>query len=396
MKNNYWRAHRALSGLGMAALLAFTLTACGGGGGGGNGSSGGATGTGTPSSGTTTSSNGAALLAAYTPPADIAADVVAISTVPAFTVGNSGIQSACSGSTVGTSVVNSTDVIVYSANGASVKAQELAADLAEQAIASVRTYFNQPSSTVGFDGTNKVQICVDTQLGVSESNGTAITGQTALNVSQEMSADSRNFDARFPNATNYDGLLGLYRHEMTHAYNYAAVEPFGNGLEVFYLEGTAQIVDQEPVPDKATVLGYVNSMDLLSLSNNDSNLAVLPAYEVIMDYLIDGTPGALNNGQASLQTLLSTFKANALASCAQAIPNGLGPTAAQLVGMPSGEYNVCSSAPGTVDTRIQAAFDAAFNSTFKDSNGAPLLLHTADGANSLEATLYQRLDGFLN
>lgn len=390
--------HRGVAAFGLT-LLALALAGCGGGGGGGSSSSTGTNGAGGNGS-TSTSSNGAALLAAYTPPAAIMGDVVPLASVATFTVGNSAIQSACSGSTVGASVVNAPDVVVFSANGASIKAQELAADLAEQAIANVRTYFGQAASTVGFDGTNKIQICVDTQLGVSESNGTSITGQTALNVSQEMSADSPNFDSRYPGASSYTSPVGtsyfdLFRHEMTHAFNNAAVEPFGNGLEVWYLEGTASLVAQLPIPDKATVLGYVNSMDLLSLTNNDSNLTVLPAYAETINYLVESAPGALNNGQASLQTLLSTFKADALAVCAQPIPQGLGPTAAELVGMPSGDYNVCNSAPGTVDTRIQAAFDQAFNSVMKDSNGAPLLLHTADGANSLEATLYQRLNGFL-
>ncbi|MFM0594016.1 hypothetical protein [Paraburkholderia dilworthii] len=379
--------------LAATAALSLFLTACGGGGGGSSSPSS-STGGGTS---TPTASNGAALLAAYTPPADIVTDVAPISAVAAFTTGDSAIVSNCSNPAVtSTTVVNAPDVVVFS-SGASLKAQELAADLAEQAIASVRTYFNQPASTVGFDGTNKIQICVDTAMGVGQSNGTAITGQTALNVSQEMSADSANFNARFPGATNYDGLLGLYRHEMTHAYNFAAVEPFGNGLETFYLEGTAQIVDQEPVPDKATILGFVSSADLLAQANNDSNLTVLPAYVPIINYLTSNAAGALNNGQASLTTLLSTFKANALAACAQPQPGGLVPPPSQLVGMPAGEYNVCAGTPGTVDTRVQAAFDQAFNSTFKDSNGAPLLLHTADDptGNSLEQTLYQRLNGFL-
>ncbi|OLL33542.1 hypothetical protein BTH42_00670 [Burkholderia sp. SRS-W-2-2016] len=380
--------------LAAAAAVSLALAACGGGGGGG--SSGGGTGTDT---GTTTSStNGAALLAAYNPPADIAADVVTNYTGPAYNVGNSGIASNCSNPAVtSTTVVTTTNLAVFSANGASLKAQELAADLAEQAIVSVRTYFNQPASPVGFDGTSKIQLCVDTAMGAPQANGTAITGQTALNVSQVMSADSPNFDQRFAGATSYAPYLGLFRHEMSHAYNYAAVEPFGNGLEIFYLEGTAQNVAQEPLPDKATLLGYVNSMDLLSLTNNDSNLTVLPAYEAIMNYLVRSTAGALNNGQASLQTLLATFKAKALATCAQPIPVGLIPTAGQTAGMPAGDYNLCFSQPGTVDTREQAAFDAAFNSTFKDSNGAPLLLHTADdpSGNSLEQTLYQRLNGFL-
>ncbi|WP_244113934.1 hypothetical protein [Burkholderia gladioli] len=383
-------SNAVLKTLAAAAALSLVLAACGGGG----GSSGGGstnTGTGTTATGT---SNAQSLLAAYVVPDTIAADVVPLASVPAFTVGNSGIQSACAGSTVGASVVSTQDVVVFSGNGASLKAQELAADLAEQAIASVRTYFGQ-SATVGFDGTNKVQICVDTQLGVGQSNGTAITGQTALNVSQEMSADSPNFDARFPNAANYDGLLGLYRHEMTHAYNYAAAEPFGNGIEFFYLEGTAQNVAQEPLPDKATLLGYVTSTDLLSPTNNDSNLTVLPAYEAIINYLTSNAPGALNNGQASLQTLLSTFKADAMAVCAQPIPSGIIPAPAETVGVPAGDLNVCYSPPGSVDTRVRAAFDQAFNSTMKDSNGGPLLLHTADGANSLEATLYQRLNGYL-
>lgn len=385
--------HRGVAAFGLT-LLALAIAGCGSGGGGGNTSSS----TGTNGS-TGTSSNGTSLLANYVIPDAIAADVVTNYSGPAFTTNNSAVQARCANtSVVSSTVIVTPNTLVFSA-GASLKAQELAADLAEQAIASVRSYFNQPSSTVGFDGINKVQICVDPMLGASGSGNTSITGQTGLNVSQIMSADSPNFDARYANAPTYATPVGtsyfdLFRHEMTHAYNYAQVEPFV-GLEPWYLEGTASIVSQLLVPSKATILGFVNSTDLLSPTNDDSNLTVLPAYASIIDYLTSSAPGGLNNGQASLQTLLTTFKANAIAVCGQPIQSGVTPAAPQTLGMPAGTYNACAGANGTIDPRLETAFDQAFNSTFKDTNGAPLLLHTNDGSNSLEATLYQRLNGFL-
>lgn len=385
---------RAVAALSVTTLT-IALAACGGGGGGSSSS---------PTNGGSTSttppvSNGAALLAAYVVPDSIAADVVTNYSGPAFTNNNSAVQARCSNaSVVSSTVIVTPNTLVFSA-GASLKAQELAADLAEQAITSVRTYFNQPASTVGFDGVNRVQICVDPTLGASGSGNTSITGQTGLNVSQIVSADSPNWDQRYPNAPSYTSPVGtsyfdLYRHEMTHAYNYAQVEPFV-GLEPWYLEGTASIVSQLPVPPKATILGFVASTDLLSPTNDDSNLTVLPAYESIISYLVSSSPGGLNNGQASLQTLLTTFKSNALAACGQPIPSGTIPPAFQTLGMPAGTYNVCASANGAIDPRLETAFDASFNSTFKDAGGGPLLLHTADGNDSLEASLAARLTAFL-
>ncbi|MCA8183361.1 hypothetical protein [Burkholderia vietnamiensis] len=112
-------------------LLALTLVGCGGGGGGSGSSSTGAT--------STTTTNGAALLAAYTPPASIVADVQANYTGPAFSTYNSGLSSNCANaSKVSSTVIVTPNAVVFSA-GASLKAQELAADLLEQAIPQIRT-----------------------------------------------------------------------------------------------------------------------------------------------------------------------------------------------------------------------------------------------------------------
>lgn len=382
--------------LAVAAVVSLALSACGGGGGGGGSSS--------NTGSTTPTSNGAALLASYTVPADIAAAVVTNYTGPAFSVGNSGMQSACSGSTVSKTVVNAPDVVVFSANGASLKAQEVAAAMLEQAVPQIRTALGLSTSGTAFDGTNKVQLCVDTALGKSlAETGTSITGQTDLGspgpVMQIMSADSPNFDARYPGATSYTSPVGLsyetlFVHEGTHAALFALSEPFG-GMEPFFQEGTAQIVAQQAMGTKANVLTIVQGTDILSTSNLNTNLNVYPAYEATMSYLTSSAAGGLGYGLTNLKTFIAAYKADAMAVCAQPIPNGLYPTPAELQGMPAGDYNVCMGGAGTIDARVQAAFDTAFNNTFKDTNNAPLLLHTADGANSLEATLYQRLNGFL-
>lgn len=392
-----------LKTLAAAAAVSLALAACGGGGGGGGGSSGSGTGTGTTSPSTPTASN-VALLAAYNPPADIAAAVVTNYAGPSFAsyVGNSGFQSNCdAAATTSTTVVVAPDVIVFSANGASLKAQQLAADQFEhQALPTVRTALGLPASGTAFDGKNKVVLCVDTALGqgIGET-GTAITGQTALGLNgpmmQLMSADSPNFAQRFPSATSLDVLVPLTTHESTHAALYSLMEPFGGG-EIWWQEGMAQTVAGQSIGTKASVLATVQAGDVLAASNPNTDLNAYGAYEATVQYLTSTAPGGLGFGLQNMKTFVSTYVANATALCAQPIPNGIIPPAGQTSGMPAGQYNVCApSVPGMIDTRLQTAFDAAFNATFKDSNGSPLLLHTADGANSLEATLYQRLNGFL-
>ncbi|WP_240201827.1 hypothetical protein [Burkholderia sp. LMG 13014] len=391
----------SLKTLAAAAAVSLALAACGGGGGGG-GSSGGSTGTGT---GTTTSTNGAALLAAYNPPADIAGDVVTNYTGPAYNVGSSGIVSSCSSAAlVSTTVVDAPDVVVFAANGASVKAQELAADLFEnKAVPTVRAALGLPATGVAFDGTNKVQLCVDTALGTSlGETGTAVTGQTGLGapgpVMQVMSADSPNFDARFAGATSLDAMAPLFIHESTHAALYSMTEPFG-GTEVWFQEGTATTVAGQSIGTKASVLATVQASDLLTANNSNADLNAYGGYEATVQYLTSTAPGGLGFGLTGLKTFLATYKAAATALCVQPIPAGLIPPASQTAGMlPAGKYNVCASqAPGTIDTRLETAFDQAFSATFKDSNGSPLYLHTADdpSGNSLEQTLYQRLNSFL-
>ncbi|WP_205193174.1 hypothetical protein [Burkholderia sp. Ax-1724] len=384
-----------------AAAVSFALAACGGGGGGG-GSSGSGSGSGTGTGTTTTStSNGQALLAAYTPPSDIAGDVVTNYSGPSFNsyVGTSGLQSACSGSTVSTTVVDAPDVIVFSA-GASVKAQELAADQFEnQALPTVRTALALPATGTAFDGQNKVVVCVDKALGqgIGET-GTAITGQTVLGlpgpVMQLMSADSPNFDTRYPGATSLDVLVPLTTHESTHAALYSLMEPFGGG-EIWFQEGTAQTVAGQSIGTKTSVLATVQAGDVLAASNPNTDLNAYGAYEATLQYLTSSAPGGLGYGLTNLKNFVATYRADAMALCAQPIPSGTIPPATQTTGMPTGQYNACVGGAGSISPQLETAFDTAFNATFKDANGSPLLLHTADGANSLEATLYQRLDGFL-
>ncbi|MCI1041808.1 hypothetical protein HWE05_01095 [Caballeronia zhejiangensis] len=348
------------------------------------------------------------MLAQYTVPADIAAAVVANYSGPAFSVGNSPMQSNCSNASVtSTTVVSAPDVVVFSANGASLKAQEVAADLFEQAVPQIRTALGLPASGVAF-GANKIQLCVDTALGQSAGEtGGSVTGQTAQGpagvIMQVMSPDSSNFDARYPGATSYtDGTPGLryfdlFRHEGTHAALYSLASPFG-GMEAWFQEGMATTVSQLPMGSKASVLAAVQATDLLPANGTAAGDmgTSYPAYEATIGLLTSSAPGGLGYGLTNIPAFVAAYKAKAMAACAQPIPNGIIPPAGQTFAMPAGEYNVCApNAPGAQDGRLAVAFDTAFNSTFKDSNGSPLLLHTADGANSLEATLYQRLSAFL-
>ncbi|MGU7813643.1 hypothetical protein [Burkholderia sp. AW49-1] len=381
------------------ATASLILAACSGG-----GSSGSSTGT---SSSTPTASNGATLLAQYVVPASIAGSVVTNYSGPAFNVGNSGMQSNCSNASVtSTTVVDAPDVVVFSANGASVKAQEVAADLFEQAVPQIRAALGLSASGVAFDGTNKVQLCVDQNLGQGTSEvGSSITGQTAQGpagvVMQLMAPSSPNFDARYPGATSYtDGTVGLryidlFRHEGTHAALYSLAEPFG-GMDSWFQEGMATTVSQLPMGSKASILAAAQASDLLTANGSGNDMGTsYPVYEATIDYLTSSSPGGLGYGLTNMPAFVAAYKAKAMAACAQPIPNGLIPTAGQAYGMPAGEYNVCApSVPGMIDTRLVAAFDQAFDATFT-SNGSPLLLHTADGANSLEATLSQRLSAFL-
>lgn len=379
--------------VGAAVATSLNLAACGGGGASGAG-------TGTP-----TASNGAALLAQYVVPASIAGSVVTNYT-GTFNVGNSGMQSNCSNAAVtSTTVVDAPDVVVYAANGASLKAQEVAADLFEQAVPQIRAALGLSGSGTAFDGTTKISLCVDTALGQGASEvGSSVTGQTAQGpagvVMQVMSPDSSNFGARYPAATSYTGgttglrYFDLFRHEGTHAALYSLAEPFG-GMDTWFQEGMATTVAQLPMGSKASILAAAQASDLLTANGSGNDMGTsYPVYEATIDYLTS-SPGGLGYGLTNMPAFVAAYKAKAMAACVQPIPNGLIPTAGQAYGMPAGEYNVCApSVPGMIDTRLVAAFDQAFNATFT-SNGAPLLLHTADGSNSLEATLPQRLAAFL-
>jgi len=392
--------HRGTTAAGLT-LLALALAGCGGGGG-GNGSSTSSTTTGTGS--TTTSSNGTALLAAYTPPADIVADVQTNYTGPAFSTFNSGLASNCENpSKVSSTVIVTPNAVVFSA-GASLKAQELAADLLEQAIPQIRTALGLPSTGVAFDGQNKISLCVDPTMGQSASEvGTSVVGQTGTGVGpvmQVMAADSPSFDQRYPGATSYTAPVGqsyadLFVHESTHAAIYSLTEPF-QGVPTFFQEGMATTISHLPLASKADILAAVQASDLLSPSNPNTDLgAAYSAYEATIQYLTSSASGGLGVPMTSMPAFLATFKAKAEAACDQPIPNGLIPTASQTVGLPTGVYNTCASGPGVVTPPLTAAFDAAWNATFKDTNGSPLLLYTSDGPNSLEATIGQRLSSFL-
>lgn len=375
--------------------LAFTLAACGGGGS--------SSGSSTTPAGPTATSNGAALLAAYSPPASIVAAVQTNYTGPAFSTYNSGLSSNCANpSKVSSTVIVTPDAVVFSA-GASLKAQELAADLLEQAVPQIRTALGL-SSGVAFDGTNRIQLCVDSTMGQSASEvGTSLVGQTGTGVGpvmQVMAADSVSFDARYPGATSYTAPVGqsyadLFVHEGTHAAIYSLTEPF-LGPETFYQEGMATLVSHLPLGSKASILTAVQASDLLSTSNTNTDMgAAYSVYEATIQYVTSSASGGLGFPLTSMPAFLATFKTKAQAACAQAIPNGLIPAAWQTVGLPAGQYNACASVPGVIDPRLTAAFDSAWNVTFKDTGGGPLYLHSADSANSLESTLYQRLNGFL-
>ena len=371
--------------IGAAAVLAGSLAACGGGGGGSSG--------GTPAT-TTRQSNGQALLAAYTVPASIAADKVENYGTP-FSAGNTYIQANCSvAGETSTTVYVTPNTVVYATTGVSDKAQALAADLAEQGIAADKAFLGLSTSTVGYDGT-RVNVCVDGALGASiGETGTGVSGQGARDVFQVMSADSPNFDSRYPGATSLAPYGTLYTHEMMHVAHEALLGPVAQGaLERWFAEGLATAVVNAPLPSKATILGYVDSQDLITAAGV-SDMNVYPAYQATMEYILGGN-GGLNFGATNIPAFLATVKADAIAACQAPIPSGIGEPAYLTDGMPAGTYNTCYHSGGAVDQRVMAAFHTAFNATFRNADSTPLLLHVADGAGSLEATLHARLDAFL-
>lgn len=368
-----------------AAALSASLAACDGGGGGSSG------GTSTTSSNL---SNGQALLAAYTVPASIAADKVENYGTP-FSAGNTYLQANCAvAGETRTTVYVTPNTVVYATTGVSDKAQALAADLAEQGIAADKAFLGLSTSTVGYDGT-RINVCVDSALGASiGETGTGVSGQGARDVFQVMSADSPNFDSRYPGATSLSAYGTLYTHELMHVAHEALLGPVAQGaLERWFAEGLATAAANAPLPSKATVLGYVDSQDLITAAGV-SDMNVYPAYQATMQYILDGN-GGLNFGAKNIPAFLATVKANAVAACQAPIPSGIGEPSYLTDGMPAGTYNTCYHSGGAVDQRVTAAFHAAFNATFKNADNTPLLLHVADGAGSLEATLHDRLSTFL-
>lgn len=368
-----------------AAALSASLAACGGGGGGSSG------GTSTTSS---NQSNGQALLAAYTVPASIAADKVENYGTP-FSAGNTYLEANCAvAGETSTTVYVTPNTVVYATTGVSDKAQALAADLAEQGIAADKAFLGLSTGTVGYDGT-RINVCVDGALGASiRETGTGVSGQGARDVFQVMSADSPNFDSRYPGATSLAAYGTLYTHELMHVAHEALLGPVAQGaLERWFAEGLATAVVNAPLPSKATVLGYVDSQDLITAAGV-SDMNVYPAYQATMQYILGGN-GGLNFGATNIPAFLSTVKANAIAACQAPIPSGIGEPSYLTDGMPAGTYNTCYHSGGAVDQRVTAAFHTTFNATFKNADGSPLLLHVADGADSLEATLHARLDAFL-
>lgn len=380
----------SLKTLAAAAAVSLALAACGGGGGGG-GSSG--TGTGTTTTGET---GGQKLLDAYAVPASIAADKVTGYTTP-FSSFNTSVQPNClQAGLTSTTVYVTPNAVVYATTTVSDKAQALAADLTEQGIANDKAFLGLSTSTVGYDGT-RVNVCVDSALGQSiGETGTGVTGSGARDVFEVMSIDSPQFDTRYPGATSItgSGYANLYKHELTHVAHDALLGPIAGGaLERWFAEGLAESAVNAPLPSKTTVLGYVDSADLITAAGSD-DMTVYPAYQASVQYLLQN-PG-LGFGATNVPAFLAAFRARAEALCAQPIPAGVTYPASMTDGLPAGTYNACASAtPGTVDDRVRALFDTTFNATFKNADGTPLLLHTADGANSFEATLHDRLAAWL-
>ncbi|MGX5873016.1 hypothetical protein MJ547_04540, partial [Burkholderia gladioli] len=290
----------------------------------------------------------------------------------------------------------------YATTGVSDKAQALAADYAEQSIAAIKSYFSLNTSTVGFDGT-KVQVCVDNTLGASVGDDTTgVSGQGAFRTLDVMSADSSNFAARYPGATSLNAPVGtsyfdLYRHEMTHVYAETAVGFVAAGsLERWFNEGLATTVSQLPMPSKATVLGYAAQDLIVPISSASTDMSVYPAYEATIEMITSSAAGGLNNGVASIPAFLAAYKQAAITACAVAIPSGITPAAAETEGMPTGFENSCYQPAGGSSTALVPVFDATFRQVFHEADGVtPLLLHTSDGGNSLEATLATRLAAFL-
>lgn len=376
---------RNVAVMGVVAVLAGSLAACGGGGGGSSGGS---------SATTTSRTKGQALLAAYTVPASIAADKVENYGMP-FSAGNTYIQANCevAGET-STTVYVTPNTVVYATTGVSDKAQALAADLAEQGIAADKAFLGLSAGTVGYDGT-RINVCVDSALGASiGETGTGVSGQGARDVFQVMSADSPNFDSRYPGATSLAGYGTLYTHELMHVAHEALLGPVAQGaLERWFAEGLATAAVNAPLPSKATILGYVDSQDLITAAGV-SDMNVYPAYQATTRFLLQGS-GGLNFGATNIPGFLATVKADAVAACQAPIPSGIGEPSYLTDDMPAGTYNTCYQSGGAVDQRVMAAFHTAFNATFKNADGTPLLLHAGDGAGSLEATLHARLDAFL-
>ncbi|WP_244134196.1 hypothetical protein [Burkholderia gladioli] len=371
--------------MGAAAVLTGGLAACGGGGG---GSSSGTSAT------TTSQSNGQALLAAYTVPASIAADKVQNYGTP-FSAGNTYIQANCAvAGETSTTVYVTPNTVVYATTGVSDKAQALAADFAEQGIAADKAFLGLSTSIVGYDGT-RINVCVDSALGASiGETGTGVSGQGARDVFQVMSADSPNFDSRYAGATSLAGYGTLYTHELMHVAHEALLGPVAqSALERWFAEGLATAAVNAPLPSKATILGYVDSQDLITAAGV-SDMNAYPAYQATTQLLLQGN-GGLNFGATNIPAFLATVKADAVAACQAPIPSGIGEPSYLTDGMPAGTYNTCYYSGGAVDQRVMAAFHAAFNATFKNADGTPLLLHVADGSNSLEATLHARLDAYL-
>ncbi|SDG96156.1 hypothetical protein SAMN05216466_106198 [Paraburkholderia phenazinium] len=391
--------HRALTALSLT-VLTLALAACGGGGGGSSGApSGTSSGTG---SGTTTSttSGGAALLAAYTVPASITAATQTSYTGPAFNVGTSAIQSNCGDpAKVSSTVIVLPDLLVFSA-GASLKAQQLEADLMEQAIAQDRTALNWPVNGTGFDGSgNRLQLCVDPTLGASDSEtGTSVVGQTGSSVGpvmQLVSADSPNWDATDYKLPVGNSFYDLSRHEAVHALLFAETEPF-TALPTWFQEGMATTLSQLPMPSKATILSDVSSNDLISDANLNTNGNVYPAYEATISLMTGSTAtGGLGFPLTSMRSLVDAFKTKAMAACAQAIPTGVTEPAYTTVGLPAGQFNTCASPNGTVSPSLSTAFDQTFNAAGFTYAGAPLLLLTSDGGVNLESNLGAMLSAFL-
>jgi hypothetical protein len=329
-----------------AALFASAtlLSACGGGGGGGGG------GTNPPAS-------------VYTPPANVVAAKQVSYSTPFY--GSTGTGSGCN-NVKNTTVYLLPNTVTYAADGVTELAQQQAADYAEQAVVSLRSTLNLPSS-VGVLNNNRVQICAQTNLvlgsaqGMGEKDGLRVT-----------SSNSTSLDSAYL-ANDFDMYKRLFKHEMVHVYHQGV---FGNNnavLDTWFAEGLAEfIASGKSSKSKTDILNLVNTQNPIAvmttgLLSGSGNLTYYPAFQSSVAYLFDAN-GAKNNLTA-LPAFFDLMKTNYDTGSMNCAPT-----------------NSCT-------TFREVAFQQSFEATFKEADGTSMKLRT--GANNLQDTIYTRLSSFL-